>query len=69
MKFGDALIEDDDFDMLVMGRTQGKGRYCYVNGVLQSQLASICPTIPTWSWTTRRANSRPGDAPHVDTMP
>ena len=22
MKFGDALIEDDDFDMLVMGRTQ-----------------------------------------------
>ena len=38
-KFNSALIEDDDFDMLVMGRTQGKGCYCYVNGVLQSQVA------------------------------
>ena len=24
-KFSSALIEEDDFDMLVMGRTQGKG--------------------------------------------
>ena len=31
-KFNSALIEDDDFDMLVMGRTQGKGCYCFVNG-------------------------------------
>ena len=38
MKFNDALIEDDDFDMLVMGRTQGKGCYCYVNGVLKTQI-------------------------------
>ena len=37
-KFNSALIEEDDFDMLVMGRTQGKGCYCYVNGVLQSQV-------------------------------
>ena len=36
--FGDALVEDDDFDLLVMGRTQGKGCYCYVNGVLKSQI-------------------------------
>ena len=39
MRFEDALIEDDDFDLLVMGRTQGKGCYCYVNGLLQAQLA------------------------------
>ena len=26
-RFGSALIEEDDFDMLVMGRTQGKGCY------------------------------------------
>ena len=32
-KFNSALVEEDDFDMLVMGRTQGKGCYCYVNGV------------------------------------
>ena len=38
MKFSSALIEEDDFDMLVMGRTQGKGCYCYVNGVLKSQI-------------------------------
>ena len=38
MKFSSALIEEDDFDMLVMGRTQGKGCYCYVNGVLKAQM-------------------------------
>ena len=37
-KFNSALVEEDDFDMLVMGRTQGKGCYCYVNGVLKSQV-------------------------------
>ena len=35
-KFSSAIIEEDDFDMLVMGRTQGKGCYCYVNGVLKT---------------------------------
>ena len=38
VKFNSALIEEDDFDMLVMGRTQGKGCYCYVNGVLKTQV-------------------------------
>lgn len=37
-KFSSALIEEDDYDMLVMGRTQGKGCYCYVNGVLTAQI-------------------------------
>ncbi len=37
-KFSSAIIEEDDYDMLVMGRTQGKGCYCYVNGVLKSQV-------------------------------
>ena len=37
-KFSSAIIEEDDFDMLVMGRTQGKGCYCYVNGVLKTQI-------------------------------
>ena len=31
-------MEEDDFDLLVMGRTQGKGCYCFVNGLLQAQL-------------------------------
>ena len=38
LKFNSALVEEDDFDMLVMGRTQGKGCYCYVNGVLKTQM-------------------------------
>ena len=38
MKFSDALVEEKDFDMLVMGRTQGKGCYCYVNGILSAQV-------------------------------
>ena len=37
-KFNTALVEEDDYDLLVMGRTQGKGCYCYVNGVLQTQI-------------------------------
>ncbi len=39
MMFGRALIEEDDFDMLVMGREQGQGCYCFVNGLLQAQLS------------------------------
>ena len=38
MKFGDALAEEDDYDLLVMGRTQGKGCYCFVNGLLTTQI-------------------------------
>jgi len=36
--FGDALFEEDNYDLLVMGRTQGEGCYCYVNGVLRTQI-------------------------------
>jgi CO dehydrogenase maturation factor len=40
-KFNDALIEEDDYDMLVMGRTQGTGCYCFVNGLLQTQIRRL----------------------------
>jgi len=46
MRFEDALVEDDDFDLLVMGRTHGKGCYCFVNGLLQSQLAKYQNNYP-----------------------
>lgn len=45
-KFDDALTEDDDFDLLVMGRTQGKGCYCFVNGLLQAQLQRLEKNYP-----------------------
>ena len=37
-RFGSALVEEDNYDLLVMGRTQGKGCYCYVNDVLGEQV-------------------------------
>ena len=39
LKFGEALSEQDDYDLLVMGHTQGKGCYCFVNGLLTTQIA------------------------------
>lgn len=39
MRFADAMTETDDFDMLVMGRSQGKGCYCFVNAILAQQVA------------------------------
>ena len=38
-RFSEALTEADDFELPVMGRTQGKGCYCFVNGLLSSQVA------------------------------
>jgi len=38
-QFMRALSEGDDYDLLVMGRTQGSGCYCYVNGILTAQIA------------------------------
>ena len=37
-KFGDALVEEKNFDLLVMGRGQGMGCYCYVNDILRDQI-------------------------------
>ena len=54
-KFAGALTEEDDFDLLVMGRTQGKGCYCFVNGLLQNQLQSCIRITPSWLWITRQA--------------
>lgn len=45
-KFADALIEEENFDLLVMGRTQGKGCYCFVNGLLQAQLQRLQNSYP-----------------------
>ena len=69
-KFSSALIEEDDFDMLVMGRTQGKGCYCYVNGVLQAQVAKY---VPNYSYVVMDNEAglehiARGTLPHVDTM-
>ena len=70
LKFNSALIEDDDFDMLVMGRTQGEGCYCYVNGVLQRLMSKY---VPNYRYVVMDNEAglehvARGTLPHVDTM-
>lgn len=36
-----ALIEGSGYDLLVMGRSEGQGCYCYVNGILREQIDSL----------------------------
>ena len=70
MKFSDALIEEDDFDMIVMGRTQGKGCYCYVNGVLKTQIDKYAKNYRYLVMDNEAGleHVARGTLPHVDTM-
>ena len=69
-KFSSALIEDDDFDMMVMGRTQGKGCYCYVNGVLKTQVDKYAKNYNYMVMDNEAGMEHiaRGTLPHVDTM-
>ncbi|KZL93338.1 AAA family ATPase [Clostridium magnum] len=40
-KLSAAITEAKGYDMIVMGRSQGTGCYCYVNGVLKTQIDSL----------------------------
>jgi len=37
----DSLIERDKFDLMVMGRTEGEGCYCYINSILKNIIDDI----------------------------
>ncbi len=69
-KFNSALIEEDDFDMLVMGRTQGKGCYCYVNGVLKTLVDKYAKNYAYMVMDNEAGleHVARGTLPHVDTM-
>jgi len=69
-KFNSALIEEDDFDMLIMGRTQGKGCYCYVNGVLKTQVDKYAKNYKYIVMDNEAGleHVARGTLPHVDTM-
>ncbi|MGM9552784.1 MAG: AAA family ATPase [Faecousia sp.] len=69
-RFNSALVEEDDFDMLVMGRTQGKGCYCYVNGILKTQVDKY---VGNYRYTVidneaGMEHIARGTLPHVDTL-
>lgn len=70
LKFADALIEEDDFDMIVMGRTQGQGCYCFVNGMLKTQIDKY---VGNYKYTVIDNEAglehiSRGTLPHVDIM-
>ncbi len=69
-KFGEALIEEDDFDLLVMGRTQGSGCYCFVNGVLKTQVDKYAGNYSYIVMDNEAGleHVARGTLPHVDTM-
>ena len=69
-KFSSAIIEEDDFDMLIMGRTQGKGCYCYVNGVLKTQVDKYAKNYKYIVMDNEAGleHVARGTLPHVDTM-
>ena len=46
MRLADALTEEDDYDLMVMGRTQGQGCYCFVNGLVQTQIQKLQSQYP-----------------------
>ena len=70
IQFNNALIEEDDFDMLIMGRTQGEGCYCFVNSMLKRQMDKY---VPNYSYVVMDNEAglehvARGTLPHVDTM-
>ena len=69
-KFNSAITEEDDFDMLVMGRTQGKGCYCFVNGVLKTQVDKYAKNYKYIVMDNEAGleHVARGTLPHVDTM-
>ena len=69
-KFNSALVEEDEFDMLVMGRTQGKGCYCFVNGLLQTLMSKYAKNFSYVVMDNEAGleHVARGTLPHVDTM-
>ena len=45
-RLSDAITEEDDYDLMVMGRTQGQGCYCFVNGLVQTQIQKLQSNYP-----------------------
>jgi CO dehydrogenase maturation factor len=46
LRLNEALVETAEVDLLVMGRPEGAGCYCYINNVLRSFLESLGRNYP-----------------------
>ncbi|MCL2774854.1 MAG: AAA family ATPase [Oscillospiraceae bacterium] len=45
-RMNEAITKGDGYDLLVMGRSQGKGCYCYVNDLLRNLIAKVSENYP-----------------------
>ena len=66
----DALTEEENFDLLVMGRSQGAGCYCFVNSLLQRLIMSIQDNYPYMVVDNEAGmeHMSRGLLPHIDTL-
>ncbi|MFH1137477.1 MAG: AAA family ATPase [Pseudomonadota bacterium] len=46
MRANEALVESDDFDLIVMGRPEGSGCYCAANSLLTNVLEKLLDNYP-----------------------
>jgi CO dehydrogenase maturation factor len=46
LKLNEVVVETNEVDLLVMGRPEGAGCYCYINNVLRSYLESLGKNYP-----------------------
>ena len=46
MKLNETLIEEKDFDLMVMGRQEGAGCYCYLNNILRHFIDQTVDNYP-----------------------
>lgn len=46
LKIAESLVEDHDFDLIAMGRSEGPGCYCYANNVLKEVLQEMVRQYP-----------------------
>ena len=46
MKLNETLIETKDFDLMVMGRQEGPGCYCYLNNILRHFIDQMVGAYP-----------------------
>jgi CO dehydrogenase maturation factor len=46
MKLNEALVEEKDFDLMVMGRQEGAGCYCYLNNILRHFIDQTTDSYP-----------------------
>ncbi|HYA14767.1 MAG TPA: AAA family ATPase, partial [Syntrophales bacterium] len=46
LRIAESLVENNDFDLIAMGRSEGPGCYCYANNVLKAVLKEMVNQYP-----------------------